>query len=70
MKHQWRIRRELKPVLDGQRRWDLAYQYLLRWTLSSQPAQTAGGPQPQEVYDEHRDVCAGVDAAPGADPNH
>src|SRR5712691_9700770 len=70
MKRQWSIRRELKPVSDGQRRWDQAYQYLLRWALLSESAQIPSSIQTQEVYDEHCDVCTRVDPAPGADPDH
>ena len=58
MKHQWRVRRELKVVPDGQRRWDQAYQHLLRWAieaeqgLKSQP--TSCPTETKEVYDESR----------------
>src|SRR3970040_507439 len=70
MKRQWRIRRTLKPDPDGQRRWDRAYQHLLRWTLLSEPEQIPCSALTQEVYHEHCDLCARVDPAPGADPNH
>jgi uncharacterized protein (UPF0548 family) len=31
MKRDWRIRRELLAIPEGQRRWDRAYQALLTW---------------------------------------
>ena len=68
MKRDWRIRRELLATPDGQRRWDRAYQALLTWTCPGGAAQTLGadGREGKEPGDAGRDLCAGVDAAPGA----
>ena len=70
MKRQWRIHRQ---VVDGQRRWDRAYQCLLRWgspVWPEQPAEVVTGLQPmQEVSDESRRVCASVDPTPGTGPD-
>lgn len=63
MKRKWAVCRSLVQRGDGQRRWDIAYQRLLQWTQK-----VAGviepGPAPiitQEVKDESRSLCAGVD---------
>ena len=72
MKRRWQIRRHLKPCLDGQQRWDRAYQYLLRWTSTEWLAQTdvPGALNPsQEVDDAHSHLCPRVDSAPGARPD-
>jgi hypothetical protein len=73
MKRQWRIHRQVVEVVDGQRRWDRAYQCLLRWgspVWPEQPAEAVTGLQPmQEVSDESRRVCASVDPTPGTGPD-
>ena len=74
MKHQWRIRRELQPKPDGQRRWDQAYQHLLQWAQMT-PPETANVPIPcsqphQEVYHENSDLRTRVDPTAGTDANH
>ena len=66
MKRQWRLRREVTPVEDGQRRWDQAYQHLLRWATMVEPAPIPCCPTTQEVYDENRGVCEGLDPTAGA----
>ncbi len=69
MKRQWRTRRELVESSDGQRRWDRAYQCLLRWgsqVAPEQPAPTATGlPPRQEVSDESGSVRASFDPTSG-----
>jgi hypothetical protein len=52
MKRQWRLRREVTPVEDGQHRWDQAYQHLLQWAVMAEQAPIPCSQQPQEVYDE------------------
>jgi hypothetical protein len=73
MKHQWCVRRELKPYPDGQQRWDRAYQYLLRWTLNSvpmeRPSSTILDPL-LEVQHENCSVRTGLDLPSNADPDH
>jgi hypothetical protein len=66
MKRQWRLRRELKPVEDGQRRWDQAYQHLLRWATKLEQERIACSTQTQEVYHENRGLSAGLDPTPSA----
>jgi hypothetical protein len=73
MKRQWRTRRELVESSDGQRRWDRAYQCLLRWgsqVVLEQPAEAVTGFQPmQEVSNESCRVCASVDPTPDTRPD-
>ena len=68
MQREWRIRRALLGTADGQRRWDRAYQDLLAWTCPDQVAPTTlvGERVRKESADAGRDLCAGVDATPGA----
>ena len=35
MKREWTVRRQFVQQAGGQRRWDLAYQYLLRWAQAA-----------------------------------
>ena len=69
MKRSWTIRRRAQELPDGQRRWDQAYQHLLRWALSADLEEKRLFPSearyPQEVSDESGSVCTGVDTAPG-----
>ena len=73
MKRQWSIRRELVESSDGQRRWDRAYQCLLRWGSHPMPEQTTEavtGPQPiQEVFDESGCVRPSVDPTSSSRPD-
>jgi hypothetical protein len=38
MKRQWTVHRQFKACPDGEQRWDRAYQYLLKWAMTAQPA--------------------------------
>ena len=73
MKRQWRTRRQLIESADGQRRWDRAYQCLLRWgsqVVLERPAEAVTGAQPiQEVSDESGSVRASFDPTSGTGPN-
>jgi hypothetical protein len=74
MKRQWRVRRELVESSDGQRRWDRAYQCLLRWGSHPMPEQSAeavtGSRPTQEVFDESCSVRASVDPTSSSRPDH
>jgi hypothetical protein len=67
MQRQWQTRRTWRPDPAGQRRWDCAYQLLLR--VASQPAAPPVPAMP-EVSHESGSLRARLDAAPGAGPNH
>lgn len=38
MKRQWQVHRRVLPRVDGQLRWDRAYQLLVDWTRPSEVA--------------------------------
>ena len=73
MKRQWQARRATQPHPDGQRRWDQAYQHLLRWALENEAGrrESTATAQPQEVRHERArgDLRPGRDGEPdpGAD---
>jgi hypothetical protein len=73
MNRQWIIRRQVVEVVDGQRRWDQAYQCLLRWGSQArpeQPVEVVTGFQPkQEVSDENRGIRTSVDSTSGTGPD-
>jgi uncharacterized protein (UPF0548 family) len=70
MERQWQKRRRLVAQADGQRRWDRAFQALLQWSAHEPGALKGLGAATQEVDDESSGVCACLDAAPSADPDH
>ena len=63
MNRTWSVCRQPSPSRDAERRWDQAYQLLVRW------AGQGGLPGPtliaEEVADAGGGVCAGVDHPPG-----
>ena len=68
MKRQWRVRRQLMAVPDGQRRWDRAYQLLAEWTPPVAPAMPGAVPM-KEVTHAPSDLPARVDQPAGAGPD-
>ena len=73
MKRHWQIRRRGTATLDGQRRWDRAYQQLLQWTardLAELPSAVAPNlPPAEEVKDASSDLHADFDVAAGRGPH-
>src|SRR5437763_67195 len=65
MRREWRVRRVLGPDGDGRRRWDRAYQVLLR-----REAAPPGPPQQPEVPHASSALYPGLDAAPGPGADH
>jgi hypothetical protein len=67
MQRQWYIRRQSVPTPDGQRRWDRAYQYLLRWSASSLLPGTSRieSAQRREEMHEDCDLRPRLDTAAG-----
>ena len=49
----WTVRRQISPHRDGERRWDQAYQLLVRWAMARPDGERAVGPMPQEVPAAH-----------------
>ena len=66
----WQIARSTLPRLDGARRWDLVYQFLLRWAMEAE-ADNSPAPCPQLQEESHGNcpVCARFDQSPTADPD-
>jgi hypothetical protein len=69
MKQEWRIHRQFVEHTDGQQRWDLAYQCLLRWAKVIEPQSLSIRTQ-QEANDESCYLCASIDPAAGRYPDH
>jgi SLT domain-containing protein len=63
----WQVRRETVTHPDGQRRWDRAYQLLLRWAADTATAQTFSSDQ--EEPDAHCSLCPRLNQSPTADPH-
>jgi len=66
MKREWQVRHAVAECPDGQRRWDYAYQFLLRWMME----QTAEQQPSQENEHENRSICTSIDQSPNAKPKH
>jgi hypothetical protein len=67
MNRTWQVHRETVAHIDGQRRWDRAYQLLLRWA-----ADRGAAPVPtltQEETDAHCPVGPCLDQPPATDPH-
>jgi hypothetical protein len=69
MNQEWTIQRRVREHKDGERRWDLAYLCLLRWTQSAKE-QTSPNQTSQEVLNASSDLCASIDARTGAGSDH
>jgi hypothetical protein len=54
---EFRIRRQAIPAADAQRRWDQAYQNLIRWSLGAFQDRLQEALQKEE-RNESGDVCA------------
>ena len=67
MKSQWCVSRSVVGRSDGQRRWDYAYQSLLRWVMEK----SAGvAPAPSDLQEERHGDClvrSSFDQPPAAD---
>ncbi len=68
MNRTWLVRRDTVARLDGQHRWDRAYQLLLQWADEAPVAQPPV--LTQEDDDAHCPVCPGLDQSPAAEPSH
>ncbi len=70
MKPQWHVRREAVERPDAWRRWDQAYQAILRWSLEKEqdhaPDANANG---KEEYHEGSGIRSGLDLPAGQTRN-
>ena len=64
MKQDWMIHRQTVQQIDGQRRWDLVYQCLLRWSDEKIIHSNI-----QEAENENSNLCSSIDATPGSNPD-
>jgi hypothetical protein len=70
MKTHWQLSRTFIARGDGQRRWDYAYQLLLRWAMET-PTGLASEPSTnQEKSHEDRPLCSCLDQSAAANPDH
>ena len=72
MKRKWEVQRTTVERLDGQRRWDIAYQRLLQWTSEIEKVSRDGTTDigPQEEQNESRHLRPCVNLTPTTEPNH
>ena len=66
MDSEWKVVRTLTAQSDGARRWDSAYQLLMRWTL--EPDKTSST-HCLEESNGNRLVCPSLDQSPAASAN-
>jgi hypothetical protein len=70
MKRQGTVRRQFQACPDGEQRWDRAYQFLLKWAMTAQPAVSAkllSNPATlQEVDHAGSDLRPSIHAASGS----
>ena len=72
MKRPWEVQRTTIKQLDGQRRWDIAYQHLLQWTseVEAMPREGPADIIPQEEKDEDRHLRSRLNLTATTEPNH
>jgi hypothetical protein len=68
MTRTWTVCRQPSSHRDGDRRWDQAYQQLVRW--AEQPDLPWPAPIAEEVPDARGDLCAGLHDPPSPGPDH
>jgi len=72
MKRQWKVERTKVQRLDGQRRWDIAYQRLLQWASENREVALSGISPiiSEEAENENCDLRACIDLTPTTEPKH
>lgn len=61
------IKRTVTAQPGAQHRWDLVYQYLVKWSLQHEPANPL---QQKENNHESSDLCPCINPTPGAKSEH
>ena len=69
MDTRWRIMRIPLPQLDGQRRWDYAYQLLVHWATELDALSKTTSINDQEEANGSCPVYTGIDGSPATDPD-
>ena len=70
MKKEWQVRRAVVECIDGKRRWDYTYQFLLRWMIEQAEGQLSSGLPSQENDHEDRPLCPSIDQPSNAKSKH
>ena len=70
MKKEWQVNRTVVERSDGQRRWDMAYQLLVRWAMEPTVEQQSTNTPCQEHEHEDSFVYPSIDPLPNAKSNH
>ena len=73
MKRKWEVQRTTVEQLDGQRRWDIAYQRLLQWASEFKevvPEDTLEDITTQEEQNESRHLRPCLNLTTTTEPNH
>jgi hypothetical protein len=65
MKPEWTVHRRTTEQMDGQRRWDMAYQCLLKWAQAAEQ-ETLPTQIQQEAHDESSNLCPRIDPTAGS----
>jgi hypothetical protein len=65
MKREWQVHHAVAEYSDGQRRWDYAYQFLLRWMMEE-----TAEPSSQEDENENCPLCPSIDQPPISKSKH
>jgi hypothetical protein len=62
MKTAWHVRRTTRAGADGERRWDYAYQFLLRWAMTDAASEVPAPVHYKKEADHgNRAVCPSLD---------
>ena len=72
MKRRWEVQRTMVKRIDGQRRWDIAYQRLVQWASEAEEVPDGGTTDIiiQEEQDESRHLRSCLNLTPTTEPNH
>ena len=72
MKRKWEVQRTTVKRLDGQRRWDIAYQRLVQWAseVEAVPPNDTPDISPQEEQNESRPIHSRLNLTATTEPNH
>jgi hypothetical protein len=70
MKQEWHVSRTFIERTDGQRRWDYAFQFLLRWAMEQSASVALAPSHQQENQDEDSLLCSCFDQSPTTESDH
>ena len=67
----WQIKRSLIARSEGQRRWDCAYQLLMRWAMEqATETRDISLPDQEDNDDGNSALCASIDQSAATEPKH